>query len=107
MPANKKVQAETDFRVNKIARLIANGGRRSDALRMCSEQWGVSERTCDGYLARARDKLKADFEIDRPQMVADLLCQLSTIQTEARRTGQLHIALGAVNAAARLTQICS
>ncbi len=107
MPAKKEISAEVDFRVNKIARLIANGGRRSDALRLCTEQWGVSERTCDGYLARARDKLKADFDIDRPQMVADLLSQLSTLQMEARRTGNLSVALGAVNTAAKLAQICS
>jgi len=40
-------------------------------------------------------------------MVADLLSQLSTLQMEARRAGQFHIALGAINTAAKLTQLCS
>ena len=43
--------------------------------------------------------------MDRPQLLAELLSQLSTIQIEARRTGQWNVALGAVNTAARLTQL--
>jgi hypothetical protein len=55
----------------------------------------------------ARDQLKADWDLERPQMVADLLSQCSTLQVEARAAGQLHIALGAINTAAKLAQICS
>jgi hypothetical protein len=55
----------------------------------------------------ARDQLRADWDIERPQMIADLLSQCSTLQIEARRSGQFHIALGAINTAARLAQLCS
>jgi hypothetical protein len=55
----------------------------------------------------ARDQLKADWDLERPQMVADLLSQCATLQQEARAAGQLHIALGAINTAAKLAQICS
>jgi hypothetical protein len=55
----------------------------------------------------AREMLKADWDIERPQMVADLLSQCSTLQMEARRAGQYHIALGAINTAAKLAQLCS
>ena len=105
MPASYEDRAEKQVRINRIARLLASGGRRSDALQMGSEKWGVSERTVDDYLKHARAKLKADFDMDRPQLLAELLSQLSTIQIEARRTGQWNVALGAVNTAARLTQL--
>jgi len=107
MPASEEYQAEVEQRVNRVARLIANGGRRSDVLQMCAERWGLKDRQADLYLDRARKKLKADYDMDRPQMLADLLAQLSTIQMEARRTGNLNIALGAVNTAAKLTQLVS
>jgi hypothetical protein len=55
----------------------------------------------------ARDQLKADWDIERPQMIADLLSQCSTLQMEARRAGQFHIALGAINTAAKLAHLCS
>ncbi len=107
MAASKSTQAEVEYRVNRFVRIVSNGGRRSDCIRFAAENWGVSERTVDTYLKKAREKMKEDFDIDRPQMIADLLGQLSTIQMEARRAGQLHVALGAINTAARLTSLCS
>jgi len=107
MGAPRGPKQETLERAERFARIIASGGRRSDCIRYARENWGVGERSCDKYLAMARDKLKADWDIERPQMVADLLSQCSTLQMEARRAGQYHIALGAINTAAKLAQLCS
>jgi hypothetical protein len=107
MAAKESNKAEIEVRAQRFARIIANGGRRSDCLRYASENWGVSDRTCDKYLEIARQQLKADWDIERPQMIADLLSQCSTLQIEARRAGQYHIALGAINTAAKLAQLCS
>ena len=103
----KGTQAETIVRSQKFARIIANGGRRSDCVRYASENWGVGERSVDKYLEIAREELKKDWDIERPQMIADLLAQCSTLQMEARRSGQYHIALGAINTAAKLAHLCS
>ena len=107
MAAKGTTKAETEFRAQRFARIIATGGRRSDCIRYAAENWGVSVRTCDKYLEIARQQLKADWDIERPQMIADLLSQCSTLQMEARRAGQYHIALGAINTAAKLAQLCS
>ena len=103
----KGTQAETVVRAQRFARIIANGGRRSDCVRYASENWGVGERSVDKYLELARDELKKDWDIERPQMIADLLAQCSTLQMEARRSGQYHIALGAINTAAKLAHLVS
>tara|TARA_R100001015_G_scaffold6568_1_gene2562 strand:- start:758 stop:1078 length:321 start_codon:yes stop_codon:yes gene_type:complete len=103
----KGTQAETVVRSQKFARIIANGGRRSDCVRYAAENWGVGERTVDKYLNIARAELKKDWDMERPQMIADLLAQCSTLQMEARRSGQYHIALGAINTAAKLAHLCS
>ena len=107
MAAKGSSKAETVLRVKRFARIIANGGRRSDCLHYAAENWGVSERTVDSYLEKARAELKADWDLERPQMIADLLSQCSTLQMEARRAGQYHIALGAINTAAKLASLCS
>ena len=107
MAAARGTKQETIDRANRFARIIANGGRRSDCIRFAAENWGVGPRSCDEYLKLAREQLKADWDIERPQMVADLLSQCSTLQMEARRAGQYHIALGAINTAAKLAQLCS
>ena len=101
----KGTQAETIVRAQRFARIIANGGRRSDCVRYASENWGVGERSVDKYLEIARDELKKDWDMERPQMIADLLAQCSTLQMEARRAGQYHIALGAINTAAKLAHL--
>jgi len=103
----KGTKAETIVRSQKFARIIANGGRRSDCVRYASENWGVGERSVAKYLQIARDELKKDWDMERPQMIADLLAQCSTLQMEARRSGQYHIALGAINTAAKLAHLCS
>ena len=103
----KGTQAETVVSAQRFARIIANGGRRSDCVRYASENWGVGERSVDKYLEIARDELKKDWDMERPQMIADLLAQCSTLQMEARRSGQFHIALGAINTAAKLAHLVS
>ena len=103
----KGTKAETIVRAQRFARIIANGGRRSDCVRYASENWGVGDRTVDEYLKLARDELKKDWDMERPQMIADLLAQCSTLQMEARRSGQYHIALGAINTAAKLARLVS
>ena len=74
----KGTQAETIVRAQRFARIIANGGRRSVCVRYASENWGVGERSVDKYLEIARDELKKDWDMERPQMIADLLAQCST-----------------------------
>ena len=103
----KGTQAETIVRAQRLARIIANGGRRSDCVRYASENWGVGERSVAKYLQIAREELKKDWDMERPQMIADLLAQCSTLQMEARRSGQYHIALGAINTAAKLAHLVS
>jgi hypothetical protein len=107
MAPKRGPKQETLERAERFARIIANGGRRSDCIRYARDNWGVKDDACDLYLRHAREKLKADWDIERPQMIADLLSQCSTLQMEARRAGQYHIALGAINTAARLAQLCS
>ena len=103
----KGTQAETIVRAQRFARIIANGGRRSDCVRYASENWGVGERSVAKYLQIAREELKKDLDMERPQMIADLLAQCSTLQMEARRSGQYHIALGAINTAAKHAHLVS
>jgi hypothetical protein len=107
MAARGSSRAETDQRIQEIAQIIATGGRRSDCIRYAHKKWGVCKDTVDKYLAAARDQLRADWDIERPQMIADLLAQCSTLQLEARKAKQYHIALGAINTAARLARLCS
>ena len=105
--AKKGTKIETLIRARKLGEIIARGGRRSDCIEYRSKNWGVGYKSVDKYLEIARAEMKADWDMERPQLVADLLSQAATLQMEAREKGHLHIALGAINTAARLAQIIS
>lgn len=102
----KSTKAEVDYRVNRIARLLSNGAVRSEIVQYGATEWGVSARQCDEYIARARDVLKADWDIDRRTFTAELLSQLASLQKEARKNGnQSHVALGCINTMAKIAHI--
>ena len=63
--AKKIGKAAMDMRINRIARLLSNGGTRSDCIQYASSTWGVGPRTTDTLIHRAREVLKEDWEIDR------------------------------------------
>lgn len=106
-PAPKADSNEKELRVKTFVKMISHGQRRSDCILYAQDKWGLAALTVDDYLTEARKQLKADWDLERPQMLADLLSQLATIQQDAREKGHLHIALGAVNTAAKLAQLCS
>ena len=105
MPAKGTTKAGTEYRINRIARLIANGATRSDCLQYASNEWGIGTRQCDNYIARANEKMREDFSIDRQQFIAQLLAQLSSLQMDARKTGNQNVALGCINTAARIARV--
>lgn len=77
-------------------------------IQFASENWGIGARQTDEYIARARDLLRANWSnVQREQMVADLLTQYATLQEEARKQAHLAVALGCINGAARLAQLVS
>jgi len=104
--ASESTQAETEYRVAQITAIIARGGKRSDCIRYGSEQgWNVTTRTIENYLARSRDQIRADWDLERPQLIAQMLTRLQRYELEAASEKQYTAAIQAVVTAARLVQI--
>jgi len=101
----KATQSEKDYRTYRIAALLSRGVTRSEIIKYTAAEWGLKLRQTEQYIQDARIILKKDFDIDRRQFTADILSQLSTLQKEARNNNQLHVALGCINAMAKIAQI--
>jgi len=101
----KATQSEKEYRTYRIAGLLSRGVTRSEIIKYTAAEWGVKLRQTEQYIQDARIVLKKDFDIDRRQFTADMLSQLSTLQKEARNNGQLHVALGCINAMAKIAQV--
>ena len=98
---------EHEFRVNKVAKLMSVGTVRSDILQFAATEWGGTQRTVDSYISDAREILKQDFDIDRRQFTAEVLSQYASLAKEARKSGQLTVALGCINSMAKVGQVMS
>jgi len=103
----KATKAEAEYRRNRVARLLSNGATRSEIKQYCSSEWGVGTRQADTYIHEATEILKADWDIDRRTFTAELLSQLASLQKEARKSNQPHVALGCINTAAKIAQLFS
>ena len=80
---------------------------QTEIVRFASTEWGVSSRTVDSYMQDAREILKQDFDIDRRQFTAEVLAQYASLAKEARKSGQLTVALGCINSMAKVGQVMS
>lgn len=96
---------ETVARVPVVARWIVDGYSRPEMLQMAREQWGIATRNTDRLIAHARAELVAEWELQRPELLATLLSRTDRIYREAMAVSNHGAALGAVNTAARLGRL--
>ena len=94
--------AALDARTASVVRLIATGATRSSVLDHAAVCWGLSARQADRLLAAARAQIRADWELERPELAAELLAGLSDLQLQAQERGDLGVALACINCTAKL-----
>lgn len=96
---------ETVARVPVVAGWIVDGYSRPEMLAMAAERWATSTRGCDRLIAHARAELVAEWNVQRPELLATLLSRTDRIYKAAMACNNYGVALGAVNSAARLAQL--
>ncbi len=101
----KSTNLEVTHRVNAVYKLLAEGQSRTQVLQFCSEKWGVGERQGENYVARAREKLINDCEMERPAWIAEALQRLRTIEQKAMAKNQPASAINAITLQAKLIGI--
>jgi hypothetical protein len=98
----RSTKVEKNFRVDTVYKLLSEGNSRGQILQFAANQWNVSDRQVDTYIAEARDKLLADCELERPAWVAEALQRLRTYEQAAYKSKQNQVAINAVQAQAKL-----
>ncbi|MFM7674967.1 MAG: hypothetical protein ACKO5F_05165 [Synechococcus sp.] len=100
--ANK---AEQQLRIQEILRILMAGGGRQHCLQFARQEWNLGERQTDKLLALARAEIVNDWQLEREQVLAQLLSQLSEIQQTAIRRNQLQVAINAIEKMAKLCRL--
>ena len=100
--AGRSTKVEKEFRINTVYKLLSEAQSRGQIIQYGAEQWGISERAVDNYIAWAREKLLADAEMERPAWVAEALQRLRTYEQAAYKNRQNQVAINSVQAQAKL-----
>ena len=101
----RSTKVETEHRVNAVYKLLSEGQSRSQILQFASEKWGVTDRSADMYMQRAREKLLEDCEMERPAWIAEALQRLRTYEQAAYKQKQNQTAINSIQAQAKLIGI--
>jgi len=95
------------LRTQTIYGMLCDGKSRSEILRFVTEEWKLSERMGEDYLARAYALLEKDCEMARPAFLSELLGGIRSIRQQAERRGQMQVALNAIRLQAELTGLAA
>ena len=100
--AKKGTNVEVDGRVNAVYDLLLQAYNRTQIVRHCAEEWDISERQAENYIARARKLQQEVAEQNRDEWLIAALSRLQDCEREARKRGNLGIAIKAMETQARL-----
>lgn len=100
--AKKSTNVEIDERVNDVYDLLLKAYSRTQIVRHCSDAWNVGERQAENYMARARQLMQLDAELERPQWLAAAIARLTEYERRASEANQLSVALKALEDQAKL-----
>ena len=101
----KATAATAEARVNECYRWISECKTRCDILKLGKDQWGVGENMIDKYIAKARAKIKEDWDIDRQEYVTQLCQKLEHVAKASIDSKQHSNAIGAFGLQARILGI--
>lgn len=100
--ARKSTNKEIDDRINTVYELLLKAYSRTQIVRFCSDNWNVGERQAENYMARARQLMQLDAELERPQWLAAAIARLQEYERRASDKNQITTAIKALEDQARL-----
>jgi len=101
----KSDKAEIDRRIHTVVKLLSSAKTSSYIRRFAREEWGVTDSQTGRYLQRAREIIRADYSIERPDFLSSRLALLDEVIEASIRTKQHSNAIGALRLQAELTRL--
>ena len=98
-------RALSHYRVSQVYQELKLFKSNTEIKRKFSSEWGVTERTVENYIAKAHKHIRQDNDIDRHDMLLQLLHCYQHLFTESLKSKQHSNALGALNGISRITRI--
>ena len=101
----KSDKAEVDRRIHTVVKLLSSAKTSSYICRYAREEWGVTDSQAGRYLAKAREIIRADYSIERPDFLSSRLALLDIVIQQSIKNKQNSNAVGALRLQAELTRL--
>ena len=101
----KSDKAEIDRRIHTVVKLLSSAKTSSYIRRFAREEWGVTDSQTGRDLQRAREIIRADYSIERPDFLSSRSALLDEVIEASIRTRQHSNAVGALRLQAELTRL--
>ena len=105
MAGKKCSKVEADRRVHAVYRFLQEFKSRTWILQHISDEWGLSQRSGEIYIAKARELMQQDFQMERKDLAAQVLSAYLAVYKKALEQNQLSNTIGALAGISRLTGI--
>jgi hypothetical protein len=86
----KPTVVEHDRRIEEVKQALISAARRYSIVQNFTVRYGISVRTVDGYIAKAKAALDAEFEANRPYLMAEHIAHRRDLRQRMRQSGDLY-----------------
>ena len=93
------------LRIKQAVNMIVQGATRQQANDWLCKQHNIGKRHADRYLRAAREEIVAQWEIERPEMLATLMSQSLHVYHNSISAGQNGTALSSLQFQSRLVKL--
>ena len=103
--APRSTIAVKEYRVQKLARMMAQGANQMDCIQYVVAEWGLTESSGKRLYREALDKVREIWTLDRTEFAALLLQQLNDLHKKTSTRQNDSVTLGCINSAAKIARL--
>lgn len=103
--APRSTRAVKEYRVNKLARMMAQGASQQDCIQYVVAEWGLTVSSGKRLYREALDEVREIWSLDRADFAALLLQQLNDLHKKTSQRQNDSVTLGCINSAAKIARL--
>ena len=105
MAGKRPSNAEIEFRIDRVIRMIVSGCMSREIVNFGVKEWGVSRQAVHRYIERARESIVDEMQRDRTEYFAEHIATCHNLLKIAIKQQNVNGAVGVMNHISRLTHL--
>ena len=101
----RATRAVVEYRINRAARMMAQGASQADVVAYAVQEWGLSKSQGKRIWREAITEVKETWQINRDEFAALLLAQLNDLHKKTSTRQNDSVTLGCINSAAKIARL--